>query len=254
MVLINYRLRKRILRKWHFVQELENSRNTPGCYSDSAILQLPPCRSWIRHSVISNSSLFSFTFSLMMSSSLVLHSKKHWGDWTMFQPDCQISIWKCQLFQTKIRYLRHVVTSKGTSTDGEKICAIQEWPQPQTEMDLRGLLRLAGYYIIFVQDYAKWPHLDTANYRSQKRAKQMGGSAVGIPCHRNSKNVGLKHLKTPFAPSNKANFALYPRLPAFQPPFHSGDERHFSQPWSCTGAGKRKEEDGHCLHQQESQA
>ena len=86
------------------------------------------------------------------------------------------------------------MTSKGTSADGEKICAIQEWPQPQTETDLRGLLRLAGYYIIFVQDYAKWPHLDTANYRSQKWAKQMGGSAVGIPCENSVLRPGMKRV------------------------------------------------------------
>ena len=83
------------------------------------------------------------------------------------------------------------MTSKGTSADGKKICAIQEWPQPQTEMDLRGLLRLAGYYIIFVQDYANWPHLDTAKLQKPEK-----GKADGRKCSRHSMSQKLKECWT----------------------------------------------------------
>ena len=38
---------------------------------------------------------------------------------------------KCELLQTKVRYLGHIVSSQGIATDPEKIAAIKEWPPPR---------------------------------------------------------------------------------------------------------------------------
>ena len=48
----------------------------------------------------------------------------------------------------------HLVTSNGTSPDPEKIRAVEDWPRPETERELRGFLGLSGYYRRFVPGYA----------------------------------------------------------------------------------------------------
>lgn len=62
---------------------------------------------------------------------------------------------KCNLFQEKLRFLGHLVSSGGISPDPEKIRAVREWKTPTTETELRGFLGLCGYYRRFVPGYAK---------------------------------------------------------------------------------------------------
>ncbi|KRX30240.1 Retrovirus-related Pol polyprotein from transposon 17.6, partial [Trichinella murrelli] len=38
---------------------------------------------------------------------------------------------KCQLMRQSVRYLGHIVTQHGVSTDPEKTAAVQEWPTPR---------------------------------------------------------------------------------------------------------------------------
>ena len=65
---------------------------------------------------------------------------------------------KCNLFQEKIRYLGHEVSSRGVRPDPGKIEAVQSWPVPKTETDLRGFLGLASYYRRFVPKFAEKAH------------------------------------------------------------------------------------------------
>ena len=37
---------------------------------------------------------------------------------------------KCHLFQTEVRYLGHIVSRRGVSTDPDKISAVADWPVP----------------------------------------------------------------------------------------------------------------------------
>jgi hypothetical protein len=61
---------------------------------------------------------------------------------------------KCQLFRREVRYLGHIVSPKGISTDPEKLKAVQEWPTPQNEHDTRSFLGLCTYYRRFISGFS----------------------------------------------------------------------------------------------------
>lgn len=62
---------------------------------------------------------------------------------------------KCKFFQSRVRYLGHIVSRDGVETDPEKVSALKTWPRPQTLKELRSFLGFSGYYRRFVQDYSK---------------------------------------------------------------------------------------------------
>lgn len=61
---------------------------------------------------------------------------------------------KCTLFQHKVKYLGHVVSEEGVSTDPEKIAAVKEWPQPSSLTELKTFLGTVGYYRQYIPDFA----------------------------------------------------------------------------------------------------
>ncbi len=68
--------------------------------------------------------------------------------------DLKVKHSKCCFFQKEVRYLGHVISSEGVSTDPEKIQAVAEWARPQTAKELRSFLVFARYYRRFVQGFA----------------------------------------------------------------------------------------------------
>ena len=62
---------------------------------------------------------------------------------------------KCCIMQTSVRFLGHIISGSGLSTDPEKIRLITDWPTPTNVKDVRAFLGLAGYYRKFVKDYAR---------------------------------------------------------------------------------------------------
>ena len=57
---------------------------------------------------------------------------------------------KCELYQSRISFLGHMLSSEGVHMETSKVDAIQGWPVPLTIADLRAFLGLAGYYRRFI--------------------------------------------------------------------------------------------------------
>ena len=61
---------------------------------------------------------------------------------------------KCELFQSQVRYLGHIVSAKGIATDPEKISAVGDWPPPHNLKQLQAFLGTVGYYRQYIPDFA----------------------------------------------------------------------------------------------------
>ncbi|XP_058773071.1 uncharacterized protein LOC131647174 [Vicia villosa] len=61
---------------------------------------------------------------------------------------------KCYFAQSSISYLGHIVSTEGVGAYPEKIEAMVNWPTPNKLKQLRGFLRLTGFYRKSVKNYA----------------------------------------------------------------------------------------------------
>jgi len=65
-----------------------------------------------------------------------------------------VKLKKCQFAKQTIRYLGHILSSRGVQTDPTKIEAVLSWPTPANVRELRGFLGLGGFYRKFVRHFA----------------------------------------------------------------------------------------------------
>lgn len=61
---------------------------------------------------------------------------------------------KCVFFNKEIKYLGHVISAEGITTDPQKINAVKDWPIPQNKKHLKSFLGYCSYYRRFVKDFS----------------------------------------------------------------------------------------------------
>ncbi len=62
---------------------------------------------------------------------------------------------KTELFSTSIRFLSHIISTKGIEADPAKIEAITKWPAPKTATEVRSFLGLVRYIATFLPRLAE---------------------------------------------------------------------------------------------------
>ena len=88
---------------------------------------------------------------------------------------------KCQLFQTEVAHLGHIVNENGVMVDPEKVEKITNWPTPKTASELSSFLGLASYYRRFVPDFAKiaGPLHSLTGKKTRRKAGKRNTGSVG---------------------------------------------------------------------------
>lgn len=67
----------------------------------------------------------------------------------------KIQLDKSNFLQKEVAYLGHVITPQGVRPNPDKISAIQKFPIPTTQKEIKSFLGLLGYYRRFIKDFAK---------------------------------------------------------------------------------------------------
>jgi len=69
---------------------------------------------------------------------------------------------KCHFWQSRVKFLGHIISESGISVDPSKIEAIQDWKRPESVTEIRSFLGLAGYYLVLSKTFLRLPCLSLA--------------------------------------------------------------------------------------------
>ena len=81
---------------------------------------------------------------------------------------------KCAFMQREVSFLGHRIGADGLRVAPDKVSAVQSWPQPQNQTDVRAFLGLAGFYRRFVKHFSRIA-LPLTELTHEKRVWSWGG-------------------------------------------------------------------------------
>jgi hypothetical protein len=61
---------------------------------------------------------------------------------------------KCHFFQKQVKFLAHLVSGEGISTDPAKVDSVRNWPPLKTVHDVRSFLGTCSYYRRFIPSFS----------------------------------------------------------------------------------------------------
>lgn len=82
----------------------------------------------------------------------------------------KIQLEKSEFLKKEVAYLGHIVTPDGVKPNPDKITAIQNYPIPTTQTEIKRFLGLLGYYRRFIQNFA---HLTKPLTKCLKKGKKV---------------------------------------------------------------------------------
>ncbi|CAB0001492.1 unnamed protein product [Nesidiocoris tenuis] len=71
------------------------------------------------------------------------------------QANLKLHLPKCQLLQSKVNYLGHVVSADGVQPDDRKLTAVRDFPVPSSVTKVKAFLGLCSYYRRFVKSFSQ---------------------------------------------------------------------------------------------------
>ena len=61
---------------------------------------------------------------------------------------------KCEFWLTKVRFLKHMVSTSRVSVNPKKVEVVMSWEIPKSVFEILSFLGLAGYYRRFIEDFS----------------------------------------------------------------------------------------------------
>ena len=62
---------------------------------------------------------------------------------------------KCEVWLKEVSFLGHIVSNGGIAVDPSKVKDVLDWKPPTDVSGIRSFLRLAGYYLRFIEGFSK---------------------------------------------------------------------------------------------------
>ncbi|KAL7841777.1 hypothetical protein SRHO_G00254680 [Serrasalmus rhombeus] len=119
---------------------------------------------------------------------------------------------KCCFFQHQVRYLGHLVSKDGVSTDPDKVVAVSNWPRPTVVSELRSFLGFASYYRRFIQGFSKMARplhrlvAEVGGIKTRKNSRSLLADKWSVECESSFQELKSKLVNAPTLAF--ANFSL----------------------------------------------